>query len=139
VEEMNTYKPFKAVAGFMGVYHVLIGILGLASGDVAARVGAAVYGAHVEVTPMFSYMAKYLAAYVIGFGVMMLIMASDPVKYRKLVYVAVLLAVIRILSRLVFASELQAAFGIGMNRSLLTIAIVAILNLGLLLLMPKQD
>ena len=135
---MNTYKPFKALAGFMGVYHLLIGILGLVSGEMAARVGAAVYGAHVEVTPLFSYMAKYLAAYVIAFGVMMLFLASDPVKYRKLVYVAVLLAVVRIFSRLVFASELQTAFGIGMNRSLMTIAVVAVLNLGLFLLMPKQ-
>jgi len=136
---MNTYKPFKALAGFMGIYHLLIGILGLVSGEVAARVGAAVYGAHVEVTPLFSYMAKYLAAYVIAFGVMMLFLASDPVKYRKLVSVAVILAAVRILSRLVFSSELQAAFGIGMNRSLMTIAAVAILNLGLIVLMPKQD
>jgi hypothetical protein len=136
---MNTYKPFKALAGFMGAYHLLIGILGLVSGEMAARVGAAVYGAHVEVTPLFSYMAKYLAAYVIAFGVMMIYLASDPVKYRKLVLVAVVLAVVRILSRLIFASELQAAFGIGMNRSLMTIAAVAILNLGLVVLMPRQD
>lgn len=136
---MNTYKPFKALAGFMGVYHLLIGILALVSGGMAARVGAAVYGAHVEVTPVFSYMAKYLAAYVIAFGVMMIFVASDPVKYRKLVLVAVVVAVLRILSRLIFASELQTAFGIGMNRSLMTIAAVAILNLGLIVLMPKQD
>jgi hypothetical protein len=136
---MTTYKPFKALAGFMGSYHLLIGILGITSGEMAARVGAAVYGAHVDVTPLFSYMAKYLAAYVIAFGVMMLFLARDPVKYRKLVYVAVILAVVRILSRLFFASELQAAFGIGMNRSLMTIAAVAILNLGLFILMPKQD
>ena len=109
------------------------------SGEVAARVGAAVYGAPVEVSPRFSYMAKYLAAYVIAFGVMMIFVASDPVKYRKLVSVAIVLAVVRILSRLIFASELQAAFGIGMNRSLMTIAVVAILNLGLIVLMPKQD
>jgi hypothetical protein len=136
---MNTYRPFRALAGFMGVYHLLIGILGIVSGEMAARVGAAVYGAHVEVSPLFSYMAKYLAAYVIAFGAMMLFLAGDPVKYRKLVYVAVLLAVLRILSRLIFASELQAAFGIGMNRSLMTIAAVAVLNIGLILLMPKQD
>lgn len=136
---MNTYKPFRALAGFMGVYHLLIGFLGLVSGEMAARVGAAVYGAHVEVSPLFSYMAKYLAAYVIAFGLMMIFVASDPVKYRKLVSVAIVLAVVRILSRLIFASELQAAFGIGMNRSLMTIVVVAILNLGLIALMPKQD
>src|SRR5277367_1462035 len=135
---MNTHKPFKALAAFMGVYHLLIGILGLVSGEMAARVGAAIYSAHVDVTPAFSYMAKYLAAYVIAFGVMMLFLASNPVKYRVLVYVAVILAVIRICSRLIFADELQSAFGITMQRSLITIAAVAILNLGLFLLMPKE-
>src|ERR1700721_953399 len=101
---MNTHKPFKALAAFMGIYHLLIGFWGIPSGERAPRVGAAVYGAHVDFTPLFSYMAKYLAAYVIAFGVMMLFLASDPVKYRKLVYVAAILAVIRILSRLIFAS-----------------------------------
>jgi len=107
---MKTYRPFQAVAGFMGVYHMILGVLGLISGEVAAKLGAVVYGANVQVTPVFSYMAKYLAAYVFGFGVMMLIMASDPVKYRKFVYVALVVAVLRILSRLVFADELRAAF-----------------------------
>jgi len=135
---MKTYKPFQGVAIFMGVYHLVLGILGLVSGEVAARTGAIVYGAHVEVTPMFSYLVKYLAAYVLAFGAMMLVLASDPVKYRSLVYVALLVAVVRILSRLIFADELRAAFGIGMTRSLETIAIVAVLNLALFLLMPKK-
>jgi hypothetical protein len=135
---MKTYKPFQAVAVFMGVYHLIIGILGLVSGEVAARVGSLLYGAHTEVTPVFSYMVKYLCAYVLAFGAMMLILASNPVKYKKLVYVALLVAVVRILSRLVFADELRAAFGIGMTRSLETIAAVAILNLTLFLLMPKE-
>jgi hypothetical protein len=135
---MKTYKPFQAVAVFMGVYHLIIGILGLVSGEVAAGVGSLLYGAHTEVTPVFSYMVKYLCAYVLAFGAMMLILASNPVKYKKLVYVALLVAVVRILSRLVFADELRAAFGIGMTRSLETIAAVAILNLTLFLLMPKE-
>lgn len=135
---MKTYRPFQGVAIFMGIYHLLIGILGLTSGEVAARVGAVMYGAHVEVTPMFSYLVKYLCAYVIAFGAMMLILASDPVKYRNLVYVALLVAAIRILSRLIFADELRAAFGIGMTRSLETIAAVAVLNLALFALMPKR-
>jgi hypothetical protein len=104
----------------------------------AARVGSLLYGAHAEVTPVFSYLVKYLCAYVLAFGAMMLILASNPVKYKKLVYVALLVAVVRVLSRLVFADELHAAFGIGMTRSLETIAAVAILNLALFLLMPKE-
>ena len=122
----------------MGLYHMVLGVLGLISGDFAAKLGAVVYGANVQVTPVFSYMAKYLAAYVFAFGVMMLMLASNPVKYRKLVFVALVVAVVRILSRLVFADELRAAFGIGMNRSLETIAVVAVLNLVLFILMPKE-
>jgi hypothetical protein len=135
---MKTHKAFQAVAIFMGVYHLIIGILGFVSGEMAAKVGSVLYGAHVEVTPIFSYMVKYLCAYVLAFGAMMLVLASDPIKHKKLVYVALLVAVVRILSRLVFADELRAAFGIGMTRSVETIAAVAILNLALYLLMPKE-
>src|SRR5260370_36266211 len=92
----------------MGVYHLLIGILGLVSGEMAARVGAAVYGAHVEVTPLFSYMAKYLAAYVIAFGVMMLFMAGDPPKNRTLLYLTGDFARGPVSSPFILASQLPA-------------------------------
>jgi hypothetical protein len=58
-------------------------------------------------------------------------------RYGALVYPAVLVAVLRIGERLVFAGELKSAFGIGMDRTIGTIIVVGVLNLALLVLKPR--
>jgi hypothetical protein len=63
---------------------------------------------------------------------------AGPVRYAALVYPAILVGVLRIGERLVFASELKSAFGIGMNRTIETIILVGALNLGLFLLKPRN-
>jgi len=136
---MKTYLGIRLLAGFMGIYHVLMGLFGIVSGQMAARVGQVMWGAHVTVDAQFSYLAKFLAAYVIAFGIMLLFVAKDPVRYGSLVYVAALLGAIRIAERLIFADELQAAFSIGMSRTIGTVVVVAALNLGLILLKPKAS
>ena len=77
-------------------------------------------------------------AYVIAFGVMLLAIAKDPVRYGPLVYVAALLGAIRIAERLIFAAELKQAFGIGFDRTIVTAIIVLALNGGLILLKPRE-
>jgi hypothetical protein len=136
---MKTYMGLRLLAGFMGTYHVLMGLFGIVSGQMAARVGQIMWGAHVTVDAQFSYLAKFLAAYVIAFGLMLLFVAKDPVRYGSLVYVAALLGAIRIAERLIFADELQAAFSIGISRTIWTVVVVAALNLGLILLKPKAS
>ena len=136
---MKTYLGLRLLAGFMGIYHLLMGLFGIVSGQMAARVGQVMWGAHVTVDAQFSYLAKFLAAYVIAFGIMLLFVAKDPVRYGQLVYVAALLGAIRIVERLIFADELQAAFSIGMSRTIGTVVVVAALNLGLILLKPKSS
>jgi len=136
---MKTYLGLRILAAFMGVYHVLMGLFGIVSGQMAARVGQVMWGAHVTVDAQFSYLVKFLAAYVIAFGLMLLFVAKDPVRYGSLVYVAALLGAIRIAERLIFADELQAAFSIGTSRTIGTVVVVAALNLGLILLKPKAS
>jgi len=135
--DMKTYLGLRLLAGFMGIYHLVMGLFGIVSGQMAARVAQVLWGAHVTVDAQFSYLAKFLAAYVIAFGLMLLFVAKDPVRYGSLVYVAALLGAIRVMERLVFAGELQAAFSIGISRTIWTVAVVAALNLGLILLKPK--
>ena len=122
----------------MGVYHVVMGLLGIWSGEVAARGAYLLWHAQVHVDPQFSYLAKFLGAYVLAFGLMLLAIARDPVRFGPLVYVAAALGALRILERLVFASDLQAAFGIGMDRTIVTAIVVLALNGGLIYLKPKE-
>lgn len=135
---MERHTGIRILAGFMGIYHILMGILGIASGSTAAWGAHVLWHANVTVDPQFSYLAKFLGAYVVAFGVMMLFIAKDPVRYGALVYPAVLVAVLRIAERLIFAGELKTAFGIGMERTVGTIVVVGLLNLGLLVLKPRE-
>jgi hypothetical protein len=114
-----------------------MGILGIVSGSSAAWGAHTLWHATVTVDPQFTYLAKFLGAYVVAFGVMMLFIAKDPVRYGALVYPAVIVAVIRIGERLVFARELKDAFGVGMDRTIGTIIVVGALNLALLMLKPR--
>jgi len=135
---MNRHTAIKMLAGFMGIYHILMGTLGIVSGSWAAWGAHTLWHANVTVDPQFTYLAKFLGAYVFAFGVMLLFIAKDPVRYGALVYPAVIVAVLRIGERLVFAGELKSAFGIGMDRTIGTIIVVGVLNLGLLMLKPKE-
>lgn len=136
---MNQHRGIKVLAGFMGIYHILMGVLGIVSGSAAAWGAHVLWHANVVVDPQFSYLAKFLGAYVVAFGVMMLFIAKDPVRYGSLVYAAIVVAILRIGERLIFAGELKSAFGIGMDRTITTIIIVGALNLGLLLLKPRES
>jgi hypothetical protein len=135
---MNRHTGIKILAGFMGIYHILMGVSGIVSGSTAAWAAHALWHANVTLDTQFVYLAKFLGAYVIGFGVMMLFIAKDPVRYGSLVYAAVVVAVLRIGERLIFAGELKSAFGIGMDRTIVTVIVVGALNLGLLLLKPRE-
>ncbi len=135
---MQSLQPIKYLAGFMGIYHLAMGIFGTLSATWAAKVGGILFGAQVALTPQFAYLSKYLSAYVIAFGLMMLLVAKDPVRYGKLIYVAIALIVIRVLQRFIFADQLQAAFGIGVDRSFINALIVALLALGLYHFRPRQ-
>ena len=136
---MNQHRGIKLLAGFMGIYHILMGILGIISGSTAAWGAHVLWHANVVVDPQFSYLAKFLGAYVVAFGVMMLFIAKDPVRYGSLVYAALVVAALRIAERIIFAAELKSAFGIGMERTIVTIIIVGALNLGLLLFKPRES
>lgn len=135
---MNHHTGIKVLAGFMGVYHILMGVFGIASASMAAWAAHALWHATVNVDAQFTYLAKFLGAYVVGVGVMLLFIAKDPVRYGALVYPAILVGVLRIAERLVFANELKSAFGIGMDRTIGTIIVVGALNLGLFLLKPRE-
>ena len=135
---MKSLKPIKVLAGFIGIYHIILGLIGSISGELGAQAARAIFDARVDITPQFSYLVKYLGAYTIAFGVMMLLVAWNPVKYRLFIYVGILLIAVRITQRLIFASQLESAFGISWGRNLLNTTIIALLALGLYLFRPKE-
>ena len=136
----TSVKIFRGFAWFAGVYHLILGLVGtLASGDTVVSIASAVYGITTTISPQFLYMAKFISAYMIAFGIMLVFIGSDPYRYRKLAWAAVVMFAIRIFDRLVFFSLLQEAFGVSMSKNLVTVVTVSIIALGLIVFMPREE
>ncbi len=99
--------------------HVLIG-LGVNLSQPFIERTADLYGARADLTPQFLAILHPLGAFMIVLGLLAAVAASDPLRYRPIVYGFVLLFVIRTLQRVVFQQDIERAFHIDPTRNLLT-------------------
>jgi hypothetical protein len=129
---------FRFLAGFVSVYHLILGLIGtFASTETVVWVVTRVYGVVPTIDAQFTYLAKFIAAYMIVFAITTAILAWKPVEYRKLVWVPITLFTIRIIERLVFFGLLTEAFQITMARNLQVIIPIAIIAVALYYFKPK--
>jgi hypothetical protein len=103
----------------IGAAHVMIG-LGVNLSRPFIERTAELYGARADFTPQFLGILHPLGAFMIVLGVLAAVAASDPLRYRPVVYGFVLLLVIRSLQRVVFKQDIEQAFQIDPTRNLLT-------------------
>lgn len=132
-------KIFRGIAGYMSFYHLIFSLLVIFFGEWGmATTSKILYGADVVITPQTLYFSKFIAAYGIAFGVMMLLLALQPERYRNIVWAAVALVVVRVFERIFFYDLLNEAFGITMSSNIITITIISIFAGALVLFMPKE-
>jgi hypothetical protein len=78
-------------------------------------------------------------SYMISFGLMMALLAMKPYEYRRIAWVGAILIIIRIFDRVVFFSVLQKTLGVTLMNSLPTLIVIALMALGLIFLIPKEQ
>lgn len=133
-------KIFRFLAGFAGVYHCILGLLGtFASAEFIAKTVSTVYGVAPRVDLQFLSSARFASAYLLAFGVMMLLVAWKPREHHMFVWAAVVLFAIRVFDRLVYFNVLQDAYGITMAQNLRVLIPVAIILVGLIVFRPKTQ
>jgi hypothetical protein len=81
---------------------------------------ADLYGAKADFTPQFLAILHPLGAFMIVLGLLAAVAASDPMRYRAVVYCFVVLFLIRTLQRIAFKQDIEQAFQIDPLRNLLT-------------------
>ena len=130
---------FRFLAGFVSVYHFILGLIGtFASSETVVWVVNRVYGVNPTVDAQFIYLSKFIAAYMIAFAVSTAILAWKPIEYRKLVWVPITLFSIRVIERLVFFGLLTEAFQVTMARNLQVVIPIAILAIALYYFRPRE-
>lgn len=106
----------RIVLVLVGLYHVGFAALAFFSDRMAGAIAKAAFGITLNHEPQTLYLAKVLGLYGLAFGGVALVASSDPVKYRKLIWLMVGIYLLRILDRAVFLSQVREAFAISPQR-----------------------
>lgn len=136
----TSLSVFRCIAGFMSLYHIVLGLIGtFGAADFVISLANKVYGVAIQVDPdLFMSFARFASSYMIAFGCMMALVALKPLVYRQFAWAGVILIVIRIFDRIVFSEVLYRSLGVTLASSVPTLVAIGLLALGLIIFMPKQ-
>lgn len=131
---------FKVFVGIAGLYHVFLGLCGLLMPiEMFADISGLILGLRPEIGPQFQMATKFASTYVLVFGVLLLVLFKDPIKYRLLAMPVLTLFGVRLINKLVFFGSIGQAFDVSFARNLFAVAIVAVFFFGILLTLPKAE
>ena len=140
INEALKIRLFRIVIGYASIYHILLGLLGTFAGpSIVVGLSSTIFGISPTPDDQFLVTGRFAAAYMLAFGMMLGLLAIDPRKYSMLVWPGVVLFALRIFDRLVYAGQLERAFGTTLGRSLITVAMAVIIIAALVVLRPTGE
>ena len=135
----NKHQSLKILLLIVAVYHIGLGLLGIFAKDFAVTLTKNLFNFNLTLTDQTYWIINPLAAYILIFGVFMALAAKDPVKYKNVIYVGVVLFAIRVLQRVVFF--VTAPEGLVSNidpiRNIIMLVVVAIIGIAMFVMAKK--
>lgn len=127
-------KALQLILYLVAAYHILLGLVGIFFKGYAVEAAKLFFSFNLTLTPEIYWILNPFAAYVLFFGIFMVVAATDPLKYRNIIYVGVGLFALRIIQRLFFAFTASADLISVVNpaQNILHIVVVAILGVAML-------
>jgi hypothetical protein len=123
----------RTVLVLIGLYHVGFAVLALASAAAAKWIARVAFGVFLDGTPQVMYISKLLGIYGLAFGGTALLAASNPAKYRPLIWVILGLYVLRVLDRAVFLPLVRESFAVSPARITAGCVLLGLFGLTLLI------
>jgi hypothetical protein len=123
------YTPGRALAALIGAYHVIVGLVIMFSGQLAIQLAKSIGGMTIIGSPELGIVGEILACYILAFGLMMVLVAWNPVKNRALISVGLVLFVLRVFQRLYFGPKVMAVFQVAPSPYWSEAAVVALLGI----------
>lgn len=131
---------FKIFTGIAGTYHILLGLSGLfLSHDLFEKVVSLILGINSEMDTTLQFAAKFASVYVLAFGITLLILMKNPVKYRMLALPVLTLFGLRLINKLIYFEGLSDTFNISFAQNIFAVVSIAILFFGILFTLPKKE
>ena len=110
------HGPVRTLLWVIALYHILLGVLLIYSGELSIRVADLMYGWQITGSPELGILGEILGCYAIAFGLMMAVAAGDPARYRSLLTVGIVLIALRLVQRLIFAGKVMEVFQVSAGR-----------------------
>jgi ABC-type xylose transport system permease subunit len=133
---MNQDLGLKIVLWLIALYHLVLGTGAFLSAGLAQRVAKSIFGIQLTLDPAMSFVVKVLGIYAIVFGIIVLVAAADPVRYRVLLDIVVVLYALRIVNKLVFKKDYVGGLHIATPRVWTESALLAGFALAVWVLKP---
>ena len=132
-------RAFKVFASVVGIYHIILGVsaLVLPEGMMSSMVQLFL-GFNPSVTDEFVLVAKFTGVYVLAFGIVVLLIARDPVRHALFIGPVLLLFAIRLINKVILFDDIGAQLDVPTARNVLAVAFVAVFFFGLLLTAPPK-
>jgi hypothetical protein len=126
------YLGLKVLVGFIGAYHLFLGLVLNMPVEVISWIATNLLGATHLPDASALFPARMLGSYMLVFGIGMALVVWDPVKNRALLSLGAILIVLRCFQRVFQPEDLKLALGITAQASWGTV--VALLVVATLLL-----
>ncbi len=112
----QAHRPVQILLWIIALYHIVLGALLIFSGELSLRFADASYGWKITGSPELGILGEILGCYGIAFGLTMAIAAGNPVRHRALLTVGIVLIVLRLLQRILFADKVMETFQVPSGR-----------------------
>ena len=132
-------KWLRIVLGVGAVYHILLGLALILFKSHVAEMARLFFRFNLAPTPEIMWIANPFAAYMLAFGLMLGVTASDPARYRPMVFVAVVLFALRGIQRMMFLACGDSALKALANptQNIVHLAVVAAMCMAMVALAMK--
>lgn len=126
-----SWTRWKLLLWSVAIYHAVLGVVMLVSGEQALRLIKLLTGMTLTGSQEMGIVGEILGCYLIAFALIMVAAALDPVKNRTAVSIGVVLCLLRVAQRVIFAEKVMEVFQVPPLRYWLQGGVVLVVGLAL--------
>jgi hypothetical protein len=136
---MNKVTALKVVLTLVCLTHLGLGIVAFTGlPEPVTRTASAFYGVTISMTPQLQHVVRILGAFMIAIGVLSGFALFNPQQNRAIIDGVIVLLLLRVLQRVIFARDIHEAFALPYGRLWMQAAFFTALALALLFLGPRK-
>lgn len=138
---LTSEKILKGLLWWQVIFHAGLGLLGIFAKQTAVFLAAKFFNFNLDLTPQMYWVINPFAAYVLAFGGFMAIAATDPKRYKSVIYIGAGILAVRVLQRITFLITATDDLIADASRSAIVsiIVVVSVFALALVLLTRRLE